>query len=614
MATQQSTDTALPFYHPSGPTVASQAMQSVFGLVPHAWQEEAISHILALAKDDSCAPLLLVRPTGGGKSAVRDTVGVILAGVSLTISPLLSLAADQTDKIVMRASQAFGNVVSFHLDEIKDKTEQQAVATSVSNLGNDTTQTVFLFASPQVFVNNPIWRKLLDLIIQKKLLRFVSVDEIHLFVHFARSFRQEFAWLKPYLFSKLQARGSAMRTTVPVLFMTATCNETILENVELLSGLKFHQANVFWPPPSGMRHRNVIFDVLYSSRPLAVIQPRLKKMLATNATSKYIIYSNRRLKIETIHSKLSLWLDCNDYQSVDLVSLVGTLTPEQKAHHIKAFVSGVVNSDFHPRVLCATSGAANAGIDSSLVFGVFRIDFPPNLVDMKQEGGRAGRRPEGSVVDDFYCVLISLEGFIHLFLRILNPNESVHDSSYRKQQLEDLLSTLRFLVLPRGCFHDYFERKFSSPHWSGPIRPDPCGDRCSFCFGNYNTMFPRLSRQGVVSIFFALFIVGPNVILDIRRIETVINAIKAMRHCGRLIFGTNSDKPPAPILVKKLLLMLIAAGILACEHVVVTPNSDGSANSCDLALGLAISGPDGTILALHQDAFWRCIPLLVRTS
>jgi superfamily II DNA helicase RecQ len=94
----------------------------------------------------------------------------------------------------------------------------------------------------------------LDSIIQKKLLQFVAIDEIHLFVHFAHSFCQEFAWLKPYLFSKLQSRSSALRTIVPVLFMTATCNTTILENVELLSGLQFHVANIFWPPPPGMQH------------------------------------------------------------------------------------------------------------------------------------------------------------------------------------------------------------------------------------------------------------------------------------------------------------------------------------------------------------------------
>jgi hypothetical protein len=60
MATQQSTVTDQPFSHSSGPIVASQAMQSIFVLVSHAWQEEAISNIIALAKDDSCAPLLLV--------------------------------------------------------------------------------------------------------------------------------------------------------------------------------------------------------------------------------------------------------------------------------------------------------------------------------------------------------------------------------------------------------------------------------------------------------------------------------------------------------------------------------------------------------------------------
>jgi hypothetical protein len=163
------------------------------------------------------------------------------------------------------------------------------------------------------------------------------------------------------------------------------------------------------------------------------------------------------VKIEGIHLKLSLWLDSNDFQLVDTVLLGGTLTPEQKAHHTKAFVNSVVDSDFHPRILSATSGAVNAGIDSAQVFGVFHVNFPPTMFDMKQEGGRAGRHPEGLIVEDFYCVMISLEGFMHLFLRILNPNESIHNSSYRKQQLDDLILMLQLLVLPPGCFNVFFE-------------------------------------------------------------------------------------------------------------------------------------------------------------
>jgi hypothetical protein len=150
----------------------------------------------------------------------------------------------------------FGNVVSFHLDKIKHIAKQQAIAASILNLGSDITQTLFLFASPQVFVNHPVWRKPLDLIIQKKLLRFVAIDEIHLFIHFVCSFHQEFDWLKTYLFSKLQSHGSALQMMVPVLFMTATCNKTILQNVEPLSGLKFHVTNIFWPSLPGMQHQN----------------------------------------------------------------------------------------------------------------------------------------------------------------------------------------------------------------------------------------------------------------------------------------------------------------------------------------------------------------------
>jgi hypothetical protein len=134
------------------------------------------------------------------------------------------------------------------------------------------------------------------------------------------------------------------------------------------------------------------------------------------------------VKIEGIHSKLSLWLHTNDSHLVDAVSLVvGMLTPEQKACHSKDFVNSHACWDF---LSPATSGAANAGIESAQVFGVFRVDFPPARADMKQEGGRAGRRPEGTTVKDFYCVMISLKGFLHLHLCIMNSNELVHDSTH----------------------------------------------------------------------------------------------------------------------------------------------------------------------------------------
>jgi hypothetical protein len=86
----------------------------------------------------------------------------------------------------------------FHLDKIQDrKMQQSSVAVSILNLDSNTTQTVFLFALPAqaLFVNNPVWQKLLDLIILKKICHHPWWDTVHLFIHFARSFCQEFAFM-----------------------------------------------------------------------------------------------------------------------------------------------------------------------------------------------------------------------------------------------------------------------------------------------------------------------------------------------------------------------------------------------------------------------------------
>jgi hypothetical protein len=51
-----------------------------------------------------------------------------------------------------------------------------------------------------------------------------------------------------------------------------------------------------------------------------------------------------------------------------------------------------IDRSFNPQTLAATSGAANAGLDDPEVFGITRIDFPPSILDIKQEKGHAGCR------------------------------------------------------------------------------------------------------------------------------------------------------------------------------------------------------------------------------
>ena len=63
---------------------------ALFGKTPYDWQVKAIQALINMKSNAST--MLLVRPTGDGKSAVRDACSVITGGVSLAITPLLALS------------------------------------------------------------------------------------------------------------------------------------------------------------------------------------------------------------------------------------------------------------------------------------------------------------------------------------------------------------------------------------------------------------------------------------------------------------------------------------------------------------------------------------------
>mmetsp|Transcript_10654 Transcript_10654/g.15037 ORF Transcript_10654/g.15037 Transcript_10654/m.15037 type:complete len:201 (-) Transcript_10654:50-652(-) len=139
------------------------------------------------------SPVLLVSPTGGGKSLIRDVYSVLFRGVSLTIVPTLALGLDQKDKVWKRAHQTFGRVIPIHVDEILSMDVAKNLISMVKSLPSDTTKSIMFFASPQILTEKKHWKKFFQTLISQNLLRLIVVDEIQLFVHYALSFRTKFA-------------------------------------------------------------------------------------------------------------------------------------------------------------------------------------------------------------------------------------------------------------------------------------------------------------------------------------------------------------------------------------------------------------------------------------
>jgi superfamily II DNA or RNA helicase len=94
------------------------ASLDVWSMFPTQMQIDAVTSLVDV---DVCGgKLLLIVKTGAGKSHVMRTTGVLLGGVCLIIMPLLALGSDQVSKLTS-ASQAFGPVQYFHLDEYRTR-------------------------------------------------------------------------------------------------------------------------------------------------------------------------------------------------------------------------------------------------------------------------------------------------------------------------------------------------------------------------------------------------------------------------------------------------------------------------------------------------------------
>ena len=126
-----------------------------------------------------------------------------------------------------------------------------------------------LFASPQALVDKVYWKEFVNVLINKTILRFIVVDEIQLFVHYGLSFRSQFAMLSTTIFKQIKTGRYA--TKIPVLFMTATCNLEMFEQLKLLTGLEFYNdhRNIFWPCSTLLMKTTVCTRVVYSNRPMS---------------------------------------------------------------------------------------------------------------------------------------------------------------------------------------------------------------------------------------------------------------------------------------------------------------------------------------------------------
>ena len=122
-------------------------------------------------------------------------------------------------------------------------------------------------------------------------------------------------------------------------------------------------------------------------------------------------------------------------------------------------------------------------------------------------------------------------------------------------------------------------------------------------------MFPAIIREGVTSVLLYLFVGKARIESQVSIGDVLLKKICTYKSASRIIFGIKTDKSPAPVSVKKMLLVLLAAGILGYDIVKKKTNRDnkeeityGEIFGC-LSFTRDSDDTKTNMLALHDDVY-----------
>lgn len=370
---------------------------------------------------------LAVMPTGGGKSICYQIPALIFPGITIVISPLISLMQDQVASLRATGIQALFLNSSLSWEEYKD---------SVNDIKSGLVKVVYL--SPEGLATG----RIRDLISSPEItVSLIAVDEAHCVSNWGHDFRPDYLEI------------SSVRHLIPntpMLALTATATERV--RLDIAQNLNMQNPALFI---SSFNRSNIYLEVQRKINGLGQVIEYIKNRKEESG----IIYCYSRKQVDELTASL-------DKLGFSVLNYHAGLPDNVRAKNQDLFIKDDI------QIMVATV-AFGMGIDKPNVRYVINYDLPSSLEEYYQEIGRAGRDGLPSS-----ALLLYSAGDIHKIRYFFNESA---DPEKAENLLQGMLSYANARVCRRKALLSYFGEVYPAPGEQAPSDEDKkcCCDICN---------------------------------------------------------------------------------------------------------------------------------------
>lgn len=415
-------------------------LKKYFGYTSFRGGQESVIDAIVSKQDVLC-----VMPTGAGKSLCYQIPALLFPGITLVVSPLISLMKDQVHALVQSGIPAA---------YINSSLTREQYSRALYNISQGKYKIIYV--APERLDS----RSFIE-VCKKIQISMVAVDEAHCVSQWGQDFRPHYLEIPDFI-AELQNR--------PVVgAFTATATKKVKEDIVKILKLQASQITT-----TGFDRPNLYFSVMHPTSK----RQKLLELLEHRKEASGIVYCATRKNVEEVCDLLNAHgFSATRYHA-------GLLDAERKQNQ--------EDFTFDRKTVMVATNAFGMGIDKSNISFVIHYNMPKDLESYYQEAGRAGRDGEKAE-----CILLYSPKDVRLNDFLIHNAKEQSDLTPEQQAMtlrndEERLKKMIFYSTTKDCLRRFILNYF------GEIAPSYCGN-CSNCLTEFETVDITVDAQKILS-------------------------------------------------------------------------------------------------------------------